>query len=110
MPTLRWACFFISIPKKYYLTPGTYRALENYGIVILIMALMIGASGLAGKLRLPVPVLLIVVGMVAGSIPAIPSIMLDPHIVMLIFLPPLLYDAAFFINFKEFRTNINTIG
>lgn len=74
------------------------------------MALMIGASGLAGKLRLPVPVLLIVVGMVAGFIPAIPSIMLDPHIVMLIFLPPLLYDAAFNINFKDFRTNLNTIG
>jgi len=84
--------------------------MENYGIVILIMALMIGASGLAAKLRLPVPVLLIVVGMVAGFIPAIPAMMLDPHIIMLVFLPPLLYDAAFNISFKDFRTNINTIG
>src|ERR1700761_58203 len=110
MPTLRWACFFISIPKKSYLTPGTYRALENYGIVILIMALMIGACGLAGKLKLPVPVLLIAVGIVAGFVSFIRPIMLDPHIIMLIFLPPLLYDAAFNISFKEFRTNINTIG
>lgn len=84
--------------------------MENYGIVILIMALMIGASGLAGKLKLPVPVLLIVVGMVAGSIRAIPAMTLDPHIIMLIFLPPLLYDAAFNISFKDFRTNLNTIS
>jgi Na+/H+ antiporter len=84
--------------------------MENYGIVILIMALMIGASGLAGKLRVPVPVLLIVVGIIAGFVPSIPTMMLDPHIIMLVFLPPLLYDAAFNISFKEFRTNINTIG
>jgi Na+/H+ antiporter len=84
--------------------------MENYGIVILIMALMIGASGLAGKLRVPVPVLLIVVGIIAGFVPSIPAMMLDPHIIMLVFLPPLLYDAAFNISFKEFRTNINTIG
>jgi Na+/H+ antiporter len=107
---MRRAGFFMSLPKKWYLPPVSPGALENYGIVILIMALMIGASGLAGKLRLPVPVLLIVVGMVAGFIPAIPAMMLDPHIIMLVFLPPLLYDAAFNISFKEFRTNINTIG
>ena len=84
--------------------------MENYDIVILIMALMIGACGLAGKLRLPVPVLLIVVGMIACFSAAIRPIMLDPNIIMLIFLPPLLYDAAFNISFQEFRTNINTIG
>lgn len=100
----------MSVPKKWYLPPASFAALENYGIVILIMALMIGASGLAAKLRLPVPVLLIIVGMVAGFIPAIPAMMLDPHIIMLVFLPPLLYDAAFNISFKDFRTNINTIG
>jgi len=100
----------MSLPKKWYLPPASFAALENYGIVILIMALMIGASGLAGKLRLPVPVLLIIVGMVAGFIPAIPAMMPDPHIIMLVFLPPLLYDAAFNISFKDFRTNINTIG
>jgi hypothetical protein len=42
----------MSLPKKSYLPRTSLRALENYGIVILIMALMIGASGLAGKLRL----------------------------------------------------------
>jgi CPA1 family monovalent cation:H+ antiporter len=49
-------------------------------------------------------------GIAVGFIPSIPDIELNPEIVFLIFLPPLLYDAAFNIRFEEFRTNINTIG
>lgn len=84
--------------------------MENYTIVLLIMALMIGASGIAEKIKLPVPVLLLLVGIAMGSLPSMPAIELDPEIVMLLFLPPLLYDAAFNISFKDLRTNINTIG
>lgn len=84
--------------------------MENYTITLLIMALMIGASAFATKIRLPVPVILILVGIAAGFTPSIPDIRLNPDMVMLIFLPPLLYDAAFNISFKEFRVNINTIG
>jgi len=74
------------------------------------MAVMIGASGMAGKVKLPVPVFLLIVGMIIGFIPAVPDIRIDPEIIMLLFLPPLLYDAAFNISFKEFRTNLNTIS
>lgn len=84
--------------------------MENYGIVLFILAVMIGLSAIADKLRTPYPILLIVAGIAIGFIPDLPNIVLDPEIVFLIFLPPLLYDAAFNINFKEFRTNINTIG
>ncbi len=84
--------------------------MENYSIVIFILAIVIGLSALADKVRIPYPILLIVAGIVVGFIPALPDIELNPEIVFLIFLPPLLYDAAFNISFKEFRTNINTIG
>ena len=84
--------------------------MQNYGIVLFILAVMIGLSAIADKLRTPYPILLIVAGIGIGFIPNLPNIVLDPDIVFLIFLPPLLYDAAFNINFTEFRTNINTIG
>src|ERR1700754_2934101 len=71
---------------------------------------MIAASGIADRIKVPVPVLLLVVGIAVGFAPAMPDIELNPEIIMLLFLPPLLYDAAFNISFKEFRTNINTIG
>lgn len=84
--------------------------MENYTIVLIIMALMIGVSGIADKIRLPAPVLLLLVGIGIGFLPAMPAIELNPEIVMLLFLPPLLYDAAFNISFQDFRTNLNTIS
>jgi len=84
--------------------------LENYTIVIFILALMIGLSAVADKIKLPYPILLISAGIAIGFIPELPNIEINPEIIFLIFLPPLLYDAAFNISFAEFKTNINTIG
>jgi CPA1 family monovalent cation:H+ antiporter len=74
------------------------------------MAIMIGLSAFADKIKLPYPILLISAGIAIGFIPNLPNIELNPEVIFLIFLPPLLYDAAFNISFKEFRTHINTIG
>src|ERR1700754_384604 len=84
--------------------------MENYAVILVIMALMIGASGLADKIKIAVPIVLLVTGIAIGFIPALPDIELKPEIIMLLFLPPLLYDAAFHISFTEFRTNLNTIS
>ncbi|MDH7461664.1 Na+/H+ antiporter [Chitinophagaceae bacterium 26-R-25] len=84
--------------------------MENYTIVIFIMAIMIGLSAFADRIKLPYPILLISAGIAIGFIPDLPNIELNPEVVFLIFLPPLLYDAAFNISFKEFRTHVNTIG
>jgi len=84
--------------------------MENYTVILIIMAVMIGTSAVADKIKIPVPILLILVGIIIGAVPSIPSVALSPEIVMLIFLPPLLYDAAFNISFKDFKTNLNTIS
>lgn len=84
--------------------------MENYSIVLVLLAIMIGLSAIADRVKLPYPVLLIVAGIGVGFIPSMPAIKLNPEIIFLLFLPPLLYDAAFNISFTEFKTNINTIG
>lgn len=84
--------------------------MENYTIVLFIMALMIAASGIGEKIKVSVPVLLLLAGIGVGFIPTMPTVALNPEIIMLLFLPPLLYDAAFNISFQGFKTNINTIG
>lgn len=83
---------------------------EHYSIVIFILAVMIGLSALADKIKLPYPIILVVAGIAIGFIPSLPEIEINPEVIFLIFLPPLLYDAAFNISFETFRTNINTIG
>ncbi|GGH14348.1 Na+/H+ antiporter [Mucilaginibacter phyllosphaerae] len=84
--------------------------MENYSVVIFMLIVMIGLSAVADKIKLPYPVLLIMGGIGVGFIPSMPKIELNPEIIFLIFLPPLLYDAAFNISFKTFKTNISTIG
>lgn len=84
--------------------------MENYSVVLFILALMIGLSAIADKIKLPYPILLIVAGIAIGFVPTLPEIELDPEIIFLLFLPPLLYDAAFNIHFSEFKTHLNTIG
>jgi len=84
--------------------------MENYTVVLIILGIMIGLSAVADKIKLPYPILLIVAGIAIGFIPQLPTVVLNPEIVFLLFLPPLLYDAAFNISFQEFKTNINTIS
>jgi len=84
--------------------------MENYSIILIILALMTGLSAWADKIKLPSPVILLTAGVAIGFLPFMPEIELQPEIVFLIFLPPLLYDAAFNISFHSFKTNINTIG
>lgn len=84
--------------------------MENYSIVLIILSIVICLSAIANKIRVPYPVLLVVAGIAIGFIPALPDIEINPDIIFLIFLPPLLYEAAFNISIPEFRANINTIG
>ncbi|WP_246703442.1 Na+/H+ antiporter [Rhizobium sp. P28RR-XV] len=65
---------------------------------------------LAGRrLRLPPATSLIIGGIVLALIPGIPSISLDPDLVMLVFLPPLLMSSAYFTVWSDFKRYIGGI-
>ncbi|MES2689983.1 MAG: Na+/H+ antiporter [Bacteroidota bacterium] len=84
--------------------------MENYTVILFMMALMIGLSAIADKVKLPYPILLIAGGIAIGFIPSFRHVDINPEIIFLLFLPPLLYDASFQISFKEFKDNLNTIS
>jgi len=83
--------------------------MENWTVKLFILAIMIGLSAMADKVKLPYPILLIVADISMGFIPTLPPMEINPEIIFLIFLPPLLDDAAFNISFQEFKTNLNTL-
>ena len=76
------------------------------GLLIAITALAV----LARAVRVPYPIMLTAGGLALGLIPGLPQVEVDPDIVLLIFLPPLLYAAAFFSNLRELRANAASIG
>jgi CPA1 family monovalent cation:H+ antiporter len=80
---------------------------------LLLLGLLVAIAGLAviaRLVRVPYPILLTVGGLALGLIPGMPEVEVDPDLVLLIFLPPLLYSAAFFSNLRELRANARPIG
>jgi Na+/H+ antiporter len=84
--------------------------MENYTIILFVLGVMIFLSAMADKIKISAPILLICTGIAIGFIPGRPDFELHPEIIFLLFLPPLLYDAAFNISFKSFKDNISTIS
>jgi monovalent cation/hydrogen antiporter len=60
--------------------------------------------------QVPYPILLVVGGAALGFVPGIPDVQLDPDVVLVIVLPPLLYAAAFFSSLRDLRDNIGSIS
>jgi CPA1 family monovalent cation:H+ antiporter len=56
---------------------------------------------IANKIRVAYPVLLVIAGFLISFIPNVPIIRIDPELIFIIFLPPLLYEAAWAISWKE---------
>jgi monovalent cation/hydrogen antiporter len=80
---------------------------------IVIAALFVSAAGLnalANWLNVPYPVPLVVGGLVLGAVPGIPNIQLSPDLVLLVFLPPLLYSSAFFADLRAMRADARVIS
>ena len=84
--------------------------MEEFKIVIFIMAILISLTAIVNKRKLPFPILLVAAGLVIGFVPQLPDLALDPDVVFLIILPPLLYDAASKTSWHEFRTAIRPIS
>jgi CPA1 family monovalent cation:H+ antiporter len=64
----------------------------------------------AQRLKVPYPIVLVLAGLVISFVPRIPRVPLDPNIVFVIFLPPLLYSSAWLMSWREFRRNAVVIG
>ena len=84
--------------------------MENFSIVIFILTVLISLSALIEKLSIPNPIFFVVAGLAIGFIPVLPDLVLDPEVVFVIFLPPLLYDAAFRTSWHDFKTDIRPIS
>ncbi len=77
--------------------------------VIGLMLVVLSFAALARRLPIPSPILLVIAGLVIGLIPGHPIVRLQPDVVFLLFLPPILYAAAYFTSLREFRANLRPI-
>lgn len=76
--------------------------MENSVLLFLSLLLVIVCIiMIAKKIRVAYPVLLVVAGLLISFLPGLPKIQLEPDIVFILFLPPILYEAAWSSSFRE---------
>jgi Na+/H+ antiporter len=83
---------------------------DNLLIVISLLFVVSMLTMLSEKLRISYPIFLVIAGLLISFIPGIPHITLEPDWVFLLFLPPLLYFAAWNTSWKDFWQYKRPIG
>ncbi|MBC8124012.1 MAG: Na+/H+ antiporter [Gemmatimonadaceae bacterium] len=76
------------------------------GLLVAICVLVV----LARKLSVPYPIVLVLGGLALSLVPELPQVELDPELVFVLFLPPLLCAAAWSTSWRDFRANVRPIS
>jgi CPA1 family monovalent cation:H+ antiporter len=87
--------------------------MENMATVIILLAIVTALAEVTDKIRIPYPILLVLAGIGIGLFPGLPHITLHPEVVFLVFLPPILYAAAWttsWIDFKKAKRPITLLA
>jgi monovalent cation/hydrogen antiporter len=84
-------------------------SLYRLEVVVLLLAIVLILMALARRVLVPYPIFLVVGGLVLGFVPGVPAVRLDPEVVFLIFLPPILWAAAYFTSLRDFQANLRPI-
>src|SRR5688572_13879359 len=79
-------------------------------IGIAFAALVVALTALARRLPVPTPIIQVIAGVAVGLVPGVGIPDLDPELVFFVFLPPILWAAAFFTSLREFRANLRPIS
>jgi Na+/H+ antiporter len=79
-------------------------------VFLLLLVFVAMFAGLARRLKVPYPILLVIAGLLVSFLPGMPRVGLDPNLVFLVFLPPLLYSAAWTLSWRGFQRNFVSIA
>ena len=78
-------------------------------IFLLLMILVVALAALAKRLETPYPIVMVIGGLIISFLPRVPKVALNPDIVFLVILPPLLFSSAYVTSWRAFRFNLVSI-
>jgi Na+/H+ antiporter len=84
--------------------------MEAFEVVFGLFVALAAIATLARRIEVPYPILLVIGGLLIGLVPGLPRVEIDPDLVLLVFLPPLLYTAALAMPPRELRENLQPIA
>ena len=84
--------------------------IHHVEVILLLLLFLVGAlTTLSRRFQTPYPIVLVVGGLLLSFVPNLPRISLDPHVVFLVLLPPLIFAAAFNTSWHDFRFHLVSV-
>jgi monovalent cation/hydrogen antiporter len=79
-------------------------------IILILLIFVVSLAAIAKRLEVPYPIVMVIGGLILSFVPHVPRIELNPDVVFLLILPPLLFSSAYVTSWREFRFNLVSIG
>jgi CPA1 family monovalent cation:H+ antiporter len=79
-------------------------------ILVLLLVVISAVAFISNKLKIPSAILMVVTGVVLALVPALPTLELEPEMVLLLVLPPIIYTSAVSMSWREFKFNLRPIA
>src|SRR6185436_12376216 len=79
-------------------------------VVLFLLLCSVALGGLARRGGVPYPIALVVGGGLLSFIPGLPQLEYDPQFLLVLVLPPILYQAALLTSWRDFKANLRPIG
>jgi monovalent cation/hydrogen antiporter len=79
-------------------------------VVLFLMASAVALGWVARHFRFPYPIALVIGGGALGFVPELPQLTFDPQFILVLVLPPILYQAALLTSWRDFKANIRPIS
>ena len=89
--------------------PGAEATVLAIEAVLILLLAATALALLARRIGIPYPILLTLGGLALGFVPGLPTIQLEPDLIFLLFLPPILFGAGYFTSLRDFRRNLRAI-
>src|SRR5579864_2158785 len=83
--------------------------MQTVELVLALVVAVVVVSTVAPALRVPAPILLVLGGLALALLPQVPDVVLAPDVAFVVFLPPLLYSAAFDTSVRDLRALLQPI-
>ena len=84
--------------------------MDEIELTLLLLAVVAAVTLLAARIGVPYPILMVVAGLGIGLLPFVPRVELGSDVVLVLFLPPILFSAAFFLSPRELWRNVRPIS
>jgi len=79
-------------------------------IVIFLLLCAVALGWVSRRAGVPYPIALVLGGGALGFIPRLPQLPFDPQYLLVLVLPPILYQAALLTSWRDFKANLRPIG